>query len=389
MTDQNSKLIKYLIGLIILALPSYLVRFSIFGIPMTILEIAIYLVFTFYFLLFIFRKAKFYLPDRRWLWPIGLFIMGALLGVLISPDKRLAFGQFKGFIFDPMLFGWIVYSALSEKIISHKFVLNSLVFGGLMAAFSAALPLVDASGRRLGIFGFEPMASANYLALFLAPIFILAVGEPRKTIIHRLAALFMIFAIFATASRGAFFGILLGLWWLFSSRLKPLLRFAVPVVIAVALIFWTKPDLSAPPASGRISTSNNIRYEIWKTTAEIITENSRNFLFGVGLGNYQNYFTELTKDRVNYPEFIAPRALTPHNLFLAWWTNGGLLMLISGVWLAVLVFKKPGFLPGQAAFVALLGHGLVDAPYFKNDLAMLFWLLIVLVLSVESPLEKR
>ncbi len=33
---------------------------------------------------------------------------------------------------------------------------------------------------------------------------------------------------------------------------------------------------------------------------------------------------------------------------------------------------------------ALLIHGLVDVPYFKNDLAMLFWIIYALGLTVQS-----
>jgi hypothetical protein len=31
-----------------------------------------------------------------------------------------------------------------------------------------------------------------------------------------------------------------------------------------------------------------------------------------------------------------------------------------------------------AAMTAILVHGLVDTPYFKNDLAMMFWLILII-----------
>lgn len=36
-----------------------------------------------------------------------------------------------------------------------------------------------------------------------------------------------------------------------------------------------------------------------------------------------------------------------------------------------------------ASMAALLVHGLVDVPYFKNDLAVLFWILISLSISTQ------
>ena len=37
-----------------------------------------------------------------------------------------------------------------------------------------------------------------------------------------------------------------------------------------------------------------------------------------------------------------------------------------------------------SAMIALVVHGLVDVPYFKNDLAMLFWLLLALPTSAAA-----
>ena len=60
------------------------------------------------------------------------------------------------------------------------------------------------------------------------------------------------------------------------------------------------------------------------------------------------------------------------------------MMLIGFVWLLVLAFRQKDTLPVQAALVALIGHGLVDTPYFKNDLSVLFWVLIVLTMLGSS-----
>ena len=59
-------------------------------------------------------------------------------------------------------------------------------------------------------------------------------------------------------------------------------------------------------------------------------------------------------------------------------------MLVGFVWLLVLAFRQKDTLPVQAALVALIIHGLVDTPYFKNDLSVLFWVLIVLTMLGSS-----
>jgi len=37
-----------------------------------------------------------------------------------------------------------------------------------------------------------------------------------------------------------------------------------------------------------------------------------------------------------------------------------------------------------SAMVVIVVHGLVDVPYFKNDLAVMFWALIALMSLVDS-----
>jgi O-antigen ligase len=81
--------------------------------------------------------------------------------------------------------------------------------------------------------------------------------------------------------------------------------------------------------------------------------------------------------------------LYPHTILFNIWVELGL----AGVFVFLLLFVRffTAVLAGLrstgqrelqvgllAAMVTLLGHGLVDVPYFKNDLAVLFWLLLAL-----------
>ena len=75
-------------------------------------------------------------------------------------------------------------------------------------------------------------------------------------------------------------------------------------------------------------------------------------------------------------------ALTPHNLFLTIWLNLGLIGLVAFVWLMVLFFRcqKPSVISYQlsAVMITIIAQGLVDSPYWKNDLAMMFWIFLSL-----------
>ena len=106
-------------------------------------------------------------------------------------------------------------------------------------------------------------------------------------------------------------------------------------------------------------------------------------LFGVGLTGfheaYKNY--PLGPDRVvqNYP----------HNFFLNFWVETGFLGLVSMIGLLILFYKRVRLLladkrsrhlglAAAAGMGMILLHGLVDVPYFKNDLSVLFWLIFAL-----------
>jgi len=45
----------------------------------------------------------------------------------------------------------------------------------------------------------------------------------------------------------------------------------------------------------------------------------------------------------------------------------------------------------MCSMIVIIIHGLVDAPYFKNDLAMMFWLLVALagMINLDLKLSKN
>jgi O-antigen ligase len=98
----------------------------------------------------------------------------------------------------------------------------------------------------------------------------------------------------------------------------------------------------------------------------------------------------------------------PHNIFLNFWVELGLAGMILFIWIVGkflyiglkniftyrlgrnLKSKNRYFVLGLVcAMMVIVVHGLVDVPYFKNDLAVLFWLLVAMigVLNLEN-LEK-
>ncbi len=409
----------YLLALIVFALPSYLIKFSIFGIPTTMLEILIYIAAVYCIINYFFIKKqglqdviKFLSKYKSWLIPISLFVVAGIISIIISPDKRVALGLFKAYIIDPIILFFIIISIVKSKK-DVDLLIKALIASGVVISLYAIYQKITGDytfdGRILSFYKFWEGASANYLGLYLAPILVLITGYQivndkkikfKQSIIYDIAFLICAIGLYLTGSRAAIGAVIVGLFILIVYRywnyIKPKLWLKVVIfglVFLGALFSYQviKPDYTLSPEEGsRIITSNNIRWEIYKTTREILKSN---YLLGVGIGNYQNYFTQLTSDRINYPEYIAPFALTPHNIFLNIWVNLGILGLIAFIWLLYLFFKeclKHNHLTTILAIVmiTIIAYGLIDTPYWKNDLAIIWWLIIALAVvskDIKNP----
>jgi len=94
--------------------------------------------------------------------------------------------------------------------------------------------------------------------------------------------------------------------------------------------------------------------------------------------------------------------LYPHNVFLAMWSELGILglvafMLLLGTLLwrgwraygAADGFARPLLWGTSAAFIAISVHGLFDTPYFKNDLAIEFWVVAALEIAAIGAFMQQ
>ena len=108
-------------------------------------------------------------------------------------------------------------------------------------------------------------------------------------------------------------------------------------------------------------------------------------IFGAGLGGYPIVFRP-------YHHATAIEIFQyPHNIVLNFWSEMGLGGVVVFIWMVILWIRAAKKDPTSKSYklttnsfvmiaplIAILIHGLVDVPYFKNDLAILFWLLIFL-----------
>jgi len=124
-------------------------------------------------------------------------------------------------------------------------------------------------------------------------------------------------------------------------------------------------------------SSLSSRTMVWKAAEKIISDN---WFLGIGPGNFQTKYLEYQKYFPPYLEWAVPH---PHNIFLSFWLQSGLAGLIGFLGLIYLriketsenVFNKNALATlSTAILIYILIHGMVDTTYFKNDLAIVFWL---------------
>ncbi|QQR55237.1 O-antigen ligase family protein [Candidatus Peregrinibacteria bacterium] len=383
------KILPFLLGLNLFFLQSYLLRFSFGFYPSNLQEILILAAF---FCLVVVKGPravlKGFFGERVLLIFVGLSLLSLLWLPLLDAVNALRFAKF-------VFFGTLLavtflqtYSTDEQrwkglKILSY----GALCFGLFSVLYNALGFNVMLDGRLAG-----PLDSAVYLAIYLIPALLFfafeLVEKPKRL---RLWIPFLItgLLILATRSFGAMGGAL-GVLGLYGLRAAPLPFFKtfwfkglVGVLGLIFLIFAFYVKIL--PTLQTDYSSLDERGQIWQTTAFLL-EQPRHFFLGLGLGQFQMHYEQNVAEVLG-SEPLDYVVLQPHNVFLLFWVNHGLLGLLFSVFLlghclwTLFTAKKSRGVRLFATYVLLyfLIHGLIDTPWFKNDL--FFYLLLFSNLS--------
>ncbi len=387
------KIIRLGIYLIVFSLPLYLVRFKIDWVPVNVLEMMIYGLFGIWLIGLILggrreQNSRFWFGTGLLL--IFLILLGLTIATLYSTDIQVSACIWKGWFMAPLLFFVVAIDYLRTREQIRNTLLALFLSGigvALIALFYWFNNDLTYDGRLRAFY-----LSANHLAMYLAPSLILGLGLWRfirrkwPKILFMFGCFLQISALYLTYSYGAWLGVLAGFAFVFIIMLKrPRPRYFRLIGLALLLVIlafvWQIPgqkfqgflDLSYPSLKARLA--------IWQSAWGIIKDHP---LIGIGPGMFQQYYLDYQPRFEPYPEWAVPQ---PHNLFLAFWLQTGLLGLFGFIWLIVQFFKKSRAVAPPlrelsvfltAAMIYILIHGLVDTPYWKNDLSVIFWLIIAL-----------
>ncbi len=401
------------------ALPLYVVRFSIGPLPTTLLELMILSLAAVWMLRGGPRNLLDYWEVMRGK-PVAVAFIGALfsfaiagaIGVAVAPNAWTALGLLRAYWLEPMLLFAIILTAVrSREQLNSLF--GALALSGISIAGVAIIQKFTGWGiphpwfderRVVGIYPYP-----NAVGLYLAPIIPLALLWFRERA-HHCASLFaraawvitaalsfcsMIAAVVFAKTEAAYVA-LAATGFLFGAIYSRASRFLAAGSAAVAIMaLFTYPHLADVVQEKLLlqDWSGHVRKVVWAESVAMLKDN---WFFGAGLAGYKTAFEPY--HTADYIEIF----LYPHSIVLNFWSELGLLGVIAFALVVVLfcalcfnIFRRPDYfsrIAGLSLFSSMfiiLVHGLVDVPYFKNDLAAFFWLLLAFAFVVYTRGETR
>jgi O-antigen ligase len=376
---------------------------------------------------------------RLLLLPAFLFLIGASLAVLVSPDWHLSLRAYREEIVEPILYFLLISRYLRTR---HDLArtIGALVLSAIIAAgmgivqgvfhITSDLAIVDAATFRVN----GPYGNPNNLAFLLdrvLPILLAlallgfcrrrpdAEASPQPPSwrdplrwICLLAMLPLLWALYWSGSRGAEVALLVVLFLFFAFEVRrwgAILAVGGTVLLGVAL-FWSRL-LQLLYATGHGVFSE--RLLLWNAAFLIIRDHP---LLGTGPDSFNtlyrptapNSYALKALDGRPFPAIFNPNLSHPHNFMLDVWISTGLLGVVALFWLlgafGTLLVRAyrlcaPPMQHGRVLQRLLLGtaggitasmvHGVVDNFYFVPDLALMFWFLLSMVLVIQSIAQQE
>jgi len=469
---------------LVAALPVYLIRFNLFGLPSTLLELMIWMVFIVWAIKNFSRVKNNFLANFKkdtkikirypFDWELILLLLVAFAAAGIAGFSAASLGIWKAYFFEPALFFIVVLNVMKgdkgrEKILwalaISALAVSALAIYQKITGQLIGNPLWAAAGTRrvVSFFGYP-----NAVGLYLGPIVLIMAGwfwsviarnnlichcghraaiqklvnrakfwipgqarNDKKELVARNDKIKMFFisfviivsvlSIYFAKSKGALLGVAAGLI-IFGLMAGKKIRWATMMAIIILTVGIAAYQPARNLAVANLTFANKsgqIRKAGWADAWKMLKDGR--IITGAGLANFQSavkpYHTEgiFIKDS-NDPE--AQRKLVfneayrtahwqpleiylyPHNIMLNFWSELGLAGALLFVWIIGKYFwmgirvlslrgsardrsnltnKKFIIIGLICAMAAIVIHGTVDVPYFKNDLAVMFWLLAAMM----------
>lgn len=405
-----------LLGWLPFALPMYLIRFRLGPIPTTALEI--YLGILGVVFLVEGRREGIRIGWKnlaRFQYAIMAWVITTFIAVMTAPSMTTGLGLWRAYVLEPvgviLLLAAIkefVWMSLEERKGSEGLVdaphrvtelmTQNLFLVTIILALWAVVQYVTGhgiphpwnidilAGRRAT----GPFPYPNALALFVAPVGALALTKiattKERAYLPRVTLIAAFVACLAARSEGGLIS-LGAATWLALMWQKKFRKYVLIGTMLVSVLVALTPALHKPLIRELTfqGWSGKVRMYMWRDTRAMLKDH---WFLGAGFGGYPTVFKPYQKTTgIEVFQY-------PHNIILNVWSETGLLGLLAFIWVLIIWFRtlKPTtyyLLPTSLPLFVILLHGLIDVPYFKNDLAILFWLLIWITVQPSVGLTQR
>ncbi|MDR3642798.1 MAG: O-antigen ligase family protein [Candidatus Doudnabacteria bacterium] len=393
---------QYFLILTLILAPTYAIRFKFLSFPANLLMIWVFL-FWLSFAVWLLAKKKLSTfltavknADRKILRLTGLFFLSGVISLFTGGIDRAKLGQFIVIFLQPILTFFIAGFIIKQNQNTKYYIINTIYFLLALAGIYALIQYFTLWGLPAAWWGnsIEPkralsfFAHPNFYALWCAPLLAFLIPDIFPKIknedskirdrIYPVAWLLGAAGLLFSLSRAGWLGLAaaIGIYTLVVAD-KKIRRMILGGIIVIAIVIIAVPNLRwrfILPFYGEKSATS--RVELWGDGFTAIKESP---IFGLGLNGFAYKYEALNSDpTLDTHNF-------PHNIFLNFWVETGLLGLISFIYLTWLYIyrglKNRGnlFALGVSLFlIAMVFQGLVDNPYFKNDLALVFWTILAM-----------
>jgi O-antigen ligase len=414
----------YLILLSLIFTPLYAVRFSIGNIPTNFLMMWVFFVWAVWIATILAQnRIKEFINflitiDKQIVIFVSLFFLSGLISLFVNGIDRSKLGQFIVLFLQPISMFLIAGFVFKQNPKGKNLLLVTCYF---LLAFAGAYAIVQyftlvglphawwgnsVEPKRALAFYSHP----NFYALWSAPLLALLIADLgfkikdlRKNWQFITAWVLGAVGLLLSFSRAGWLGLAaaVGVYLIVAADNKiRMMTFGAIIVIIIVIV--SVPNLRYRlllPFYGEKSSVS--RLSLWETGIKGIKESP---VFGLGLTGFSEQWITLNTD----PGLTETHNL-PHNIFLDLWVETGFLGLISFIGIASLyiyrglrpksVILNPNVTEGEESqkemirstqhdvvwlgialfLIALITQGQIDNPYFKNDLAMIFWMVLALV----------
>ena len=417
-------MLNLLITATLLLTPTYELRLNLFGIPTNLLMLWVVLFWIIFFTWIISKQQinNFIIflknTDKKILILSGLFFLSGLIGLFVRGIDRAKIGQFIVLFLQPMSLFFITRYIFVNSPKSKNFLLSTFYFLLAAAGVFAVVQYFTLLGLPSAFWGnsVEPKRAVaffihpNFYALWAAPLLALLIPDLMETVksgkwkvksLKLIAWVIGGLGLLLSLSRAGWVGLTTAVAvYFFVAADKKIKRAIFAAVMVMVVIILVTPSLRwrfALPLYGEKSAVS--RFSLWTTGIKAVKQGP---MFGIGLNGFSNNWQTLNTDAG-----LTDTHNFPHNIFLDFWVETGLLGLISFIAITALFIYKglhhPDVILRSASdeesqteilrsaqddaiklavslfLICLLVQGQIDNPYFKNDLALIFWMILALV----------